>query len=73
MLDRHKVQRIAAERMAPSTRCLSRHGCMLCHKVQHIDAILNLDRSEEEEEEEEEEFYKLRPGNKTDHLCLSWQ
>ena len=25
------------------------------------------------EEEEEEEFYKLRPANKTDHLCQSWQ
>ena len=25
--------------------------------------------TEEEEEEEEEEFYKLRPANKTDHLC----
>ena len=24
-------------------------------------------------EEEEEEFYKLRPANKTDHLCQSWQ
>ena len=23
--------------------------------------------------EEEEEFYKLRPANKTDHLCQSWQ
>ena len=22
---------------------------------------------------EEEEFYKLRPANKTDHLCQSWQ
>ena len=21
----------------------------------------------------EEEFYKLRPANKTDHLCQSWQ
>ena len=26
-----------------------------------------------EEEEEEEGFYKLRPANKTDHLCQSWQ
>ena len=25
------------------------------------------------EEEEEEGFYKLRPANKTDHLCQSWQ
>ena len=24
-------------------------------------------------EEEEEEFYKLRPANKTDYLCQSWQ
>ena len=23
--------------------------------------------------EEEEESYKLRPANKTDHLCQSWQ
>ena len=23
--------------------------------------------------EEEEEFYKLRPANKTDHLCQPWQ
>ena len=26
-----------------------------------------------DEEDEEEEFYKLRPANKTDHLCQSWQ
>jgi len=37
------VQRIASERMALSSRCLSRHGCMLCHQVQHTDALLNLD------------------------------
>ena len=29
--------------------------------------------SDDEEEEEEEEFYKLRPANKTDRLCQSWQ
>ena len=23
--------------------------------------------------EEEEEFHKLRPANKTDYLCQSWQ
>ena len=29
--------------MALSSRCLSRHGCILCHRVQHTDALLNLD------------------------------
>ena len=33
----------------------------------------NSDASTFAEEEEEEEFYKLRPANKTDHLCQSWQ
>ena len=31
------------------------------------------EEEEKEEEEEEEEFCKLRPANKTDHLCQSWQ
>ncbi len=43
MLDRQKVQRIAFERMALSSRCLPRHGCVLCHQVHHTDALLILD------------------------------
>ena len=42
MLDRQKVQRIAFEQMALS-RCLSRHGCILCQQVHHTDALLTLD------------------------------
>ena len=42
MLDRQKVQRIAFEQMALS-RCLSRHGCILCQQVHHTDALLSLD------------------------------
>ena len=45
MLDRQKVQRIAFERMALSSRCLSRHGCILCQQVRHADALLILDMS----------------------------
>ena len=43
MLDRQKVQRIAFERMALSSRYLSRHSCVLCHQVHHTDALLILD------------------------------
>ena len=43
MLDRHKVQRIASERMALSRRCLSCHDCILCHRLHHSDALLMLD------------------------------
>ena len=43
MLDRQKVQRIAFERMALSSRYLPRHGCVLCHQVHHTDALLILD------------------------------
>ena len=55
----------------------SREPCLLA------DPTANLMMSEQAEyqlhlmvktcsEEEEEEFYKLRPANKTDHLCQSW-
>ena len=43
MLDRHKVQRIASERVALNSRCLSRHGCMLYHHMHHAAASLYLD------------------------------
>ena len=43
MLDRQKVQRIAFERMALSSQCLSRHGCILRHQVHHTDALFTLD------------------------------
>jgi len=43
MLDKHKVQRVASEQMALSSRCLSRHACMFCHQVQNTDALLILD------------------------------
>ena len=43
MLDRHKGQRIASERMALSRRCLSRPGCMLYHHMHHAAASLFLD------------------------------
>ena len=40
----------------------------ICQWVQvaHIIGVQLVCRSEEE-------FYKLRPANKTDHLCQSWQ
>ena len=34
-LEWHKVQRIASRRTALSSRCLSRHGCILCHQLHH--------------------------------------
>ena len=43
MLERQKVQRIAFERMALSSQCLSRHGCILRHQRHHTDALLILD------------------------------
>ena len=43
MLEMQKVQRIAFERMALSSQCLSCHGCVLRHQVHHTDASLILD------------------------------
>ena len=43
MLDRHKVQRTASERMALSSRVEIDTGCMLCHQVHHTGASLLLD------------------------------
>ena len=43
ILEREKVQRIAFERMAVSSQCLSRHVCILRHQVHHTDALLILD------------------------------
>ena len=42
MLVRHKVQRISSKQMALSSRCLSRHGCMLYHYMHHAAASLFL-------------------------------
>ena len=43
MLYRRKVQLIASERMALSSRCLPRCGCTLCHQVQHTNALVHLE------------------------------
>ena len=45
---------------------VSGHGTA-CGRVDKVRLPANL------EEEEEEYFHKLRPANKTDHLCQSWQ
>ena len=43
MLERQKVQRIAFERMALGSQCLSRQGCIVRHQVHHTDAVVMLD------------------------------
>ena len=43
MLYRRKVQLIASERMALSSRCLPGCGCTLCHQVQHTNALVHLE------------------------------
>ena len=56
---------------------LALHGitvfCKLSIPPRCSQAAAVLPLTHTEEEEEEEGFYKLRPANKTDHLCQSWQ
>ena len=43
LLDRHRAQRVSSERMALGSRCLSRHGCMVCHRVHRTGALWSVD------------------------------
>ena len=38
-----------------------------------LELVMGLPDTLKEVEEEEEKCYNLRPANKTDHLCQSWQ
>ena len=56
----------------PSCAVDSCSTTMWLRQVLLANAVANAWKSENSAEEEEE-FYKLRPANKTDHLCQSWQ
>ena len=70
----HEIQTVYNVVQNPQMILLSEKGAHgVSSRCEKVGMLLPQGAMAAHSEEEEEEFYKLRPANKTDHLCQSWQ